>query len=372
MASLQTALEDDQTDVLNYVGLEFQTVDVEPLLLLAVRQNFLDVAKLLLRAKADANCQGPATVTPLLCAAAHGYEPMVALLLEQPDLATDAASQHGDTALSNACEKGYTGIVQRLLDVDACTDNALPAAAVGGHLPILEMLLQHKADVNQLDHTGRGALHVAALNGRDDAASLLLNAKAHIDLPSRNGWTPLMFCCKSDSHKSSTARLLLAAGANVHHRTADMITPLLHATIHYHPVVMVALLDAGANPNAADSTGRTALSHAADLDHISPTTMMLLVRAKADPNLADSNGDTPLIFATKKSCRPFVEFLLGVGADVTKKGQRSARQIARGDFAVQAYFQCSLCWWQGMCCGNCRKEYCVVECDKFSGKAGSR
>ena len=77
----------------------------------------------------------------------------------------------------------------------------------------------------------------------------------------RGGSTPLLFAARSGD--TGSARLLLAAGANVNDALPDGTSALVLAAHSGHGETAALLLEKGANPDSAD-TGYTAL-HAAVL-----------------------------------------------------------------------------------------------------------
>jgi ankyrin repeat protein len=162
------------------------------------------------------------------------------------------------------------------------------------------------------------ALHYAARDGRDDAALLLLEAGADINHRSADESSPLLIAAINGNF--DLAMMLLERGADPNVVSDDGVAPLL-ATINnewalrtWYPQptasqqqrtsyleLMEALLEAGADPNAAttthiwyaaynagrmgvDFTGVTAFWRAAyGLD---VAAMRLLVEHGADPNIA--------------------------------------------------------------------------------------
>ena len=90
-----------------------------------------------------------------------------------------------------------------------------------------------------------------------------------------------------------------------------------------------AALKAGANVNARDRRGWTALMHAANKGH----TLMLapLLAAKADPDVRAADGATALFMAAAHGHAEIVSLLMKGGADVAIKGPqgRTAVDIAR-------------------------------------------
>jgi ankyrin repeat protein len=104
----------------------------------------------------------------------------------------------------------------------------------------------------------------------------------------RGGSTPLLFAARSGDAES--ARLLVAAGANVNDALPSGMTALVEAAHSGHQDVGIALLNAGADPNAA-AVGYTAL-HAAALRG-SLDLVKALLQHGANPDLQMTRG-TPV------------------------------------------------------------------------------
>lgn len=89
--------------------------------------------------------------------------------------------------------------------------------------------------------------------------------------------------------------------------------PLLDAARHDDPAAMQAALAKGADPNAAQPDGMTALAFAAL--RCNAEAARLLLQKKADPNLANVYGVTPLALAVENGATDVVTLLLANGAD---------------------------------------------------------
>ncbi len=103
--------------------------------------------------------------------------------------------------------------------------------------------------------------------------------------------------------------IALAAGAPLHASDARLVD----AAAGQDAAAVRALIDEGADVNAARPDGATALLWAAHWDDLE--TVELLLRAGADPNAADDHGVTPLMRAGENASVRVVRALLDAGAD---------------------------------------------------------
>ncbi|HXC98298.1 MAG TPA: ankyrin repeat domain-containing protein, partial [Verrucomicrobiae bacterium] len=92
----------------------------------------------------------------------------------------DAFDKHGVTPLHLAARVGHVNIVALFLDNRADINRrnypgrtALIMASVSGQLPVVEQLLERRADVNGRDYSNKTALYYAAINEHEDIAALL-------------------------------------------------------------------------------------------------------------------------------------------------------------------------------------------------------
>lgn len=233
-------------------------------------------------------------------------------------LATACASIN--QKLISASRRGNAARAARLLAAGAAPTEhdkhgytALVWAAYRGDTPLLKLLLNHRADVNDRSAAPpyRDALSIAILQGRDDAAELLIARGAEVNARDAAGNGPLgAAAAKGDAR---IARALLGGGAAVDapspyspHRTA-----LLAAAAAGSLEVARALLDKGANPNAWDDASTTALHLAAERGDAELARLLL---ARGARRLAkDGDGRTPADVAKKRK-HPELAALLDPGA----------------------------------------------------------
>jgi ankyrin repeat protein len=127
-------------------------------------------------------------------------------------------------------------------------------------------------------------------------------------------------------HDTAAARALLKAGANVNARQGDGATAL-HWAAHRDDMELAdLLLRAGANVNAADDLGVTALQLACA--NGSALLAERLLKAGANPNLVLSTGESPLMSAARAGSLETVKSLVAHGADV------NAREASHGQTAL--------------------------------------
>ena len=175
---------------------------------------------------------------------------------------------------------------------------------------IVSLLVQAGADVNARDGSGGSPLHSAARGTNNPAMiAALIEAGAELDAWTGRGYhgddglTPLHEAVAS-GHAAVVAALL-AAGADVHARDRiDGPTPLHDAST---PEAVALLLEAGADIGARahyyryPHWGRPGMTplHAAAV-RVRPAVFMALLEAGADPEALDWDGKTPMDYAREK------------------------------------------------------------------------
>src|SRR6266480_3929094 len=108
-------------------------------------------------------------------------------------------------------------------------------------------------------------------------------------------------------------KALLSGGGTANVRDARGVTPLMHAAVVGSVEAMSLLVDAGADVNARNDVGSTALIWSAtDLARVT-----LLVEHGANVNAATDRGRTPLLVAAMADpSADLVRFLISKGANV--------------------------------------------------------
>lgn len=153
----------------------------------------------------------------------------------------------------------------------------------------------------------------AAMQGDLEGVRALLAQKADVNAAQGDGMTALHWAALKDDLKMM--QMLVAAGANVKAATRiDSITPIVLAAKNGNAEIVEALLKAGADPNAATSTGATVLMLAA-MSGSTNAAKVLLDRG-ADVNAKENkNGQTALMFAAWENRADVIRLLIHRGAD---------------------------------------------------------
>ena len=202
------------------------------------------------------------------------------------------------------------------------------------HLDAAKVLFEHKANVNVRDANGDTALHHACAwpAPQYTAVQWLVESGADVNASNNDGMTPetghTPLFEASSSYDYRLTAYLLAAGANPNaltpdgsplHRTAGasgyLYTP--DTFQKFGGNVVALLLERGADPNLPDQfEGKTPLHAAADFSHPSESVkerylgiVTLLLAHGANPSARDKEGKTPLDCAEKNGHSRIAEVL---------------------------------------------------------------
>jgi ankyrin repeat protein len=182
-------------------------------------------------------------------------------LRDELELDPDLAGTRNADGLSPVLYALYNGkaeLVAPLLDANPPLD-VFDAAAVGRTRGLEELLDAEPTLAAAWSSDGFTALHLAAFFGQEEAAKILVERGAEVNLVAR-------------------------------HATIQ-VTPLHSAAAGSHAAIVKLLLEHGADPNATQDGGLTPLHSAAQNDDRESAEALL--EAGADPSLANDDGKTP-------------------------------------------------------------------------------
>ena len=231
----------------------------------AVWADDAEAAGMLLRAGADANAANRYGVTPLSLAALNRSEAITALLIEA-GADVNARLAENQTPLMAAARAGSPAVIARLIDAgadvnareDVLGETALMWAALEDHAEAVTLLAKRGADV---DAQSAATAFTRYKFGDGIVARPTVLAKG--------GWTPLLYAARQDARGAAEA--LAAAGANLDATDPDGTTALVMAIINAQYDLAELLLRQGADPNVADVTGMTPLYAAVNRHRLEDT-----------------------------------------------------------------------------------------------------
>src|SRR5580765_2072857 len=343
-----------------HVDVNAPGADGTPALHWLVRVDDFEDARRLIRAGADASKPNRYGVTPMQLACANGNAQMIALLLEA-GADPNVVDKQGETALMSAARVGSVDSVKTLMDHGATIDardpafqqTALMVAIRENHPDVVALLVDRGAQVNVQTRTGDTPSWILpnSVPGFGHGIGIVRGG-----LPDRGSrflipgaMTPLLYAARDGRIES--AKILLAAGAEIEHTDANGITPLLMAITNNHVDMARFLIDRGANVRTVDWYGRTPLWASIELRNMDvdsstfengvdrgpvldlikvlldkgvevnartkevPPIRRQMLRVTGDLSWVDFTGQTPFLRAALAADREVMRLLLAHGAD---------------------------------------------------------
>lgn len=159
----------------------------------AVQFDNVRVVQSLLQRGFDPNTVNPEGVPALMMAVREPSIKVAELLASWPQTRTEVRNASDESPLMLASLKGFLPLVKKLVDNDADVNKpgwtALHYAATGGHVPIIEYLLDQSAYIDAESPNGTTPLMMAAMYGSPEAVKSLIQAGADLTLKNQLGMT---------------------------------------------------------------------------------------------------------------------------------------------------------------------------------------
>jgi len=285
-----------------------------PLVFVAALANRLDIIKILIENGANVNARDSFSMNGLYAALDVKNAEMVKYLIER--------KAEPSNAIIKCVTCGETEMLKMLLEngasANACDQkgkNALVIAREKLQYEAVEALLKHGADINFAENINASEkiFQIIAENGNINYAVELVKKVKNLEDLNCNGDTLLTAALKKFDMKALVGELV-ESGADMNACDSSKTT------------VLMLFLDRGGievdeefvlsnfkNYNAKNIYGKNALFFCARRDMV---IVRALVDAGCDINAQDSSGTTPLMDFIAKEAFESVKFLLALGADV--------------------------------------------------------
>lgn len=285
------------------------------------------VAEMLLKAHADPNITDGFRNTPLLLAIQTDNIAMARLLLQSGA----KVETKGCSALSLASLCGDYRMVQLLLQNGANVsfqeeggDTPLCDAAGSNNTEVVRLLIENHANINIKNNKESTPLNAACFSGSFDSINLLLEHGAKVNEKDIYGCSPFFIIATSSlpfEERIEVMKSLLAHGALVNDVLGGTnvlpdtgITPLMVAATEGKTDMVKFLLSHGADVNARNSLGATAMHRVANAE-----IAKMLLEHHAEVNVRSKSGDTPLHMSAKLGNLEVAKVLIENRADPTIK-----------------------------------------------------
>jgi ankyrin repeat protein len=287
---------------------------------------------------ADPNSAAGPCGYPLQAAALGGHVETARVLLER---GADVNGKGGScgTALIAACHVGHAKVTQLLLDNGADIEaesarrgRALANAVASGNDATVQLLLRKRPQLNYRCESS--PLYWAAQKGNLDLVKTLVAAGADVNHRSSLWQTPLMGACRGrgeakwkgveeamESRHLEVARYLIQSGADVNqhdHHNGDALQTAVDATaagnVEGNNIDLVTLLlEAGADVNHTGGGHRSAMQAAVSLGN------MAAAHALLDRGV--EVNDEIFLIAVKERRKSIIQRLLSTGVNANAKNE---------------------------------------------------
>lgn len=183
----------------NSVNINYTNANGETALIVAVNNNHIEIAELLLKAGANPSLPNKDYTLAFMTACYFDCIDIVKLLFKT-GTKINIKDEDGDSPLILASDKGHKNIVEFLLNNGADVNyksnqgySALMLASFHNFDDIVKLLLGAQVNLDAINNVGDTALTMASFYGFDDIVKSLLKAGADITIIAKNGRSALNY-----------------------------------------------------------------------------------------------------------------------------------------------------------------------------------
>ncbi|XP_077299624.1 uncharacterized protein LOC143920572 [Arctopsyche grandis] len=295
------------------------------------RNGAVDVLKLLISKGADPNTRDEKDRSPFHWAAEGGNVVILQFLIDI-GVDIDMPDIYGETPLFIAARYNKCEALHYILKLGANPnvinkkgETLLHYTAKNGAVDVFELLLSKGADPNIRDEKNRSTLHWAAEgtlvdieHKNVDTLHFLIDKGVDIDMPDKDGETPLLIAALK--YKDKATEYLLELGANPNSRNKKGQTVLHYVARTGHVFLFESLLSKGADPNIRDKDDRSPFHCAAEIGSVH--ILKLFIDKGFDIDMPDKDGVTPLCIAASNYRFDAVEYLIKSKANPNAKNKK--------------------------------------------------
>ncbi|KAK7483237.1 hypothetical protein BaRGS_00025530, partial [Batillaria attramentaria] len=189
----------------------------------------------------------------------------------------------------------------------------------------MEMLLEHGAEVDYKNESGKTALMMVCAAGKLEPVKVLRKHGARYDLFDNGGCAPIHWAVDGNNVKLIEWMAEDGADLNLTDKGHGRWTPLIRcANLHGNRDLALALMMCGADIHSTDCSGSTALHHAVMRKHFELT--QLLLQRRADPLLQNKEDHSAYLIAMSSDDRRRIAALMEPYVEKAKNQQKSERR----------------------------------------------